>query len=66
MKLAIIGAGMAGLAAAHWLRRERPDIEVLIFEKSRGVGGRTATRRVQGAVFDHGAQYIKVATPEIE
>jgi predicted NAD/FAD-dependent oxidoreductase len=57
---------MAGLAAAHWLRRERPDIEVLIFEKSRGVGGRTATRRVQGAVFDHGAQYIKVATPEIE
>jgi hypothetical protein len=66
MKLAIIGAGMAGLAAAHWLRRERPDIEVVIVEKSRGVGGRTATRRVQGAVFDHGAQYVKGATPKVE
>jgi renalase len=66
MKLAIIGAGMAGLAAAHALRREHPAIEVVIFEKSRGVGGRVATRRLHGATFDHGAQYFKTPTPELE
>jgi hypothetical protein len=66
MKLAIIGAGMAGLAAAHTLRRDHPAIEVVIFEKSRGVGGRVATRRLHGATFDHGAQSIKAPTPELE
>ena len=66
MKLAIIGAGMAGLTAAHTLRRAHPAIEVVIFEKSRGVGGRVATRRLHGATFDHGAQYVKAPTPELE
>lgn len=66
MKLAIIGAGLAGLAAAHKLRHSQSAIEIVIFEKSRGVGGRTATRRLHGAIFDHGAQYIKAPTPELE
>jgi len=66
MRLAIVGAGMAGLAAAHRLREERPDIKVTILEKSRGVGGRAATRRAHGAVFDHGAQYIKAPSPELQ
>lgn len=66
MKLAIIGAGLAGLAAAHKLRRSQSAIEIVIFEKSRGLGGRAATRRLHGATFDHGAQYIKAPTPELE
>lgn len=66
MKLAIIGAGLAGLAAAHKLRHSQAAIEIVIFEKSRGVGGRAATRRLHGATFDHGAQYIKAPTPELE
>lgn len=66
MKLAVIGAGVAGLAAAHRLRHLQPAVEIVVFEKSRGVGGRAATRRANGAVFDHGAQYIKGATPQIE
>jgi renalase len=66
MKLAIIGAGLAGLVAAHTLQREQPAIEIVVFEKSRGVGGRAATRRLHGASFDHGAQYIKAPTPELE
>jgi predicted NAD/FAD-dependent oxidoreductase len=33
---------------------------VKVFEKSRGVGGRMATRRVEGLQFDHGTQYFTV------
>jgi hypothetical protein len=66
MKLAIIGAGAAGLAAAHKLRHVQPAIQTVIYEKSRGVGGRAATRRTHGAVFDHGAQYVKAPTPALE
>lgn len=65
MKLAIVGAGLAGLAAAHRLRARRPEVEIVLFEKSRGVGGRAATRRANAAVFDHGAQYVKGTTPEL-
>jgi hypothetical protein len=56
---------MAGLAAARQLRETRPDLAITIFDKSRGVGGRAATRRMNGAVFDHGAQYLKAPTPEL-
>ncbi|MBA3945489.1 MAG: FAD-dependent oxidoreductase [Herpetosiphonaceae bacterium] len=59
MKLMIIGAGVAGLAAAQRLRTMKLGLEIVIFEKSRGVGGRVATRRFNGATFDHGAQYVK-------
>ena len=56
MKIAIIGAGMAGLSAASRLREAGADCTV--FEKSRGLGGRMATRRVGSLQFDHGAQYL--------
>ena len=48
----IIGAGMTGLMAGVSLVRS--GIPVIIIEKSRGVGGRLATRRFAGGVFDHG------------
>jgi predicted NAD/FAD-dependent oxidoreductase len=66
MKLAIIGAGVAGLAAARTLRQHRPDLAITIYEQSRDLGGRVATRRRDGFVFDHGAQYMKAPTPELE
>ncbi len=53
---AVIGAGMAGLAAAKILSSAGHN--VTLFEKSRGVGGRMATRRVGDLQFDHGAQYF--------
>ncbi|MDJ0942801.1 MAG: FAD-dependent oxidoreductase [Kiloniellales bacterium] len=56
-RIAIIGAGMAGLTCARQLAKEgfRPTV----FEKSRGLGGRLATRRMSdGTTFDHGAQYV--------
>ena len=54
--IGIIGAGMAGLAAAKSLRAA--GVRVTLFEKSRGLGGRMSTRRVDGLQFDHGAQYF--------
>ena len=58
--LAIVGAGVAGLAAA-WALRDVAAVSV--FEKSRGVAGRAATRRRTTPAgvwtYDHGAQYVK-------
>jgi len=54
----VIGAGIAGLVCAH--RLNQLGCEVTVLEKSAGVGGRLATRRVQGTWVDHGAQYFKV------
>jgi len=62
-RIAIIGAGMAGLSCAHALQQH--GLDVTLFEKSRGVGGRLATRRNEaGDSFDHGAQYITTRSPE--
>ncbi|SDM51951.1 hypothetical protein SAMN04487949_1939 [Halogranum gelatinilyticum] len=57
--LAVVGAGAAGAGAAYALRDS--DVDVTIFEKSRGVCGRAATRRKEGCRYDHGANYIKDA-----
>lgn len=54
-KIAIIGAGLAGLTLAH---RLRPHADITVFEKSRGVGGRMATRYAEEFEFDHGAQFF--------
>lgn len=52
----IIGAGIAGLLAAEQLQRHGR--KVIVVEKSHGVGGRMASRRIGDALFDHGAQFI--------
>lgn len=57
----VIGAGIAGLTAAA--RVGGHGRSVLVLDKSRGVGGRMATRRVGGAVCDHGAQFFTQRTP---
>lgn len=54
----VVGAGIAGLCgAAELVAAGR---RVLVLEKSRGVGGRMATRRIGDAVFDHGAQFFTI------
>lgn len=64
MKVAIIGAGIAGLAAARELRSRGG--EVVVFEKSKAVGGRCATRRVEAYTFDTGATSIAPRGLELE
>lgn len=54
--LAVVGAGMSGLACAQEVQAAGG--RVTVFEKSRGTGGRLATRYRGGLRFDHGAQYV--------
>lgn len=65
MRVAVIGAGMAGLACARELQGRGCTVE--IFEKSRGPGGRMPTRWVGQSAseggFDHGAQYFSAEHP---
>lgn len=63
VSVAIIGAGVAGLLCAPTLAEH--GVAVTIFEKSRGVGGRCATRRIDPWQFDHGAQYFTVRDPRL-
>jgi renalase len=72
MRIAVIGAGLSGLACADALNRQGH--ATTVFDKSRGVGGRLATRRLDGppasnhapsnhVAFDHGAQYMTARDP---
>ena len=56
--IAVIGAGIAGLACARTL--VQAGHQVTVFEKSAGFGGRMATRNSAFGTFDHGAQYFTV------
>jgi predicted NAD/FAD-dependent oxidoreductase len=68
MKIAVVGAGIAGLAAARVLQDRRHDVRV--FERAPIPGGRCATRVITAielprglsgeVAFDHGAQYFTV------
>ncbi len=69
-RIAVVGAGIAGLAAAQTLTDRGH--AVVVFEKSPGPGGRMATRHAYQVekprgttdlAFDHGAQYFTVRDP---
>ncbi|MEY5100933.1 MAG: hypothetical protein RJA36_3652 [Pseudomonadota bacterium] len=62
--IAVIGAGMAGVACARTL--VQAGHRVSLFDKSRGWGGRMATRQTEFGGFDHGAQYFTVRDPRFE
>ncbi len=57
----IVGAGIAGLLLARRLQTAGQKVQVL--EKSRGYGGRLATKRVGEAALDSGAQFITAQDP---
>lgn len=63
-RIAVIGAGMAGLAAASRLRQAGCSVTVL--EKASGFGGRLAARRTDNGAIDQGALYVTVREPAFQ
>jgi photolyase PhrII len=61
LRIAVLGAGVSGLAAARTL--SDAGHEVLVVDKGRGPGGRTSRRRAEPFAFDHGAQYFTARDP---
>lgn len=59
--VAIIGAGLAGLACARQVSKSGK--AVVIFDKARGPGGRLASRRRLSTTFDIGAQFLTASQP---
>jgi renalase len=59
----VVGAGIAGLLAAHALRGAGHDVTVV--DKGHRPGGRMATRRIGTATFDTGAQFLTVRDPRV-
>lgn len=56
MSVVIIGAGVAGLAALHTLRRA--GVDAICLEASDRAGGRVASLRRDGFILDTGAQFF--------
>lgn len=56
MRVAVIGAGIAGLTCA--LKLQQAGVEVRVFEKEERVGGRMSTRVREGLAFDLGANFL--------
>lgn len=55
-RIAVVGAGIAGLTCAHELQKQGFDI--VVFEKEQRVGGRMATRTKGDLPFDIGADHL--------
>ncbi len=60
--MVVVGAGLAGLAAARRLREK--GYEPIVFERSDSPGGRVHTDLVDGFRLDHGFQTLFTAYPE--
>lgn len=60
----VVGAGISGIITAQ--RLTRLGCAVLVVDKSRGLGGRLATRRVLDQRVDHGCRFLDdTANPEL-
>ena len=64
MKIAIIGAGFSGCNLYNNLKEKYEDI--IIFEKSRGVGGRLSTKYVDDKFIDHGTASLIPITDDLK
>lgn len=62
-KVAIIGSGICGAYLANSLAAK---YEVYLFEKARGLGGRSASKRQAETSFDYGVSYFSIQDPDLQ
>jgi phytoene dehydrogenase-like protein len=62
--IVIVGAGIAGLAAAKLLKKAGKSVTIL--EKEEKIGGRIKTDTHEGFLLDHGFQVLLTAYPELK
>ncbi|WP_307834127.1 protoporphyrinogen oxidase [Paractinoplanes lichenicola] len=55
-RVAVIGGGIAGLAAAVRLRDLAPDSEIIVYEQSGALGGKLRTGELAGVTVERGAE----------
>ena len=61
----VVGAGMAGLAAAHAIARDGgPDVRVTLLESTETIGGKLRVSDVAGVPIDEGAEAMQATRPE--
>lgn len=64
MKIAIVGAGISGLATAFYLKQARPDWELSIFDAGTHPGGTMQTVDVEGFRFEAGGNGFLTNKPD--
>src|SRR4051812_8095274 len=61
-RIAIIGGGIAGLSAAHYLQKSAEN-EITLLESSNRLGGKIGTDRVGALLIEHGPDAVFTAKP---
>jgi protoporphyrinogen/coproporphyrinogen III oxidase len=64
-RVAVVGGGISGLAAAHRLRTLLPEAAVTVLEQRDRLGGVLRTVDLAGVPFDVGAEAFLVRRPEV-
>jgi oxygen-dependent protoporphyrinogen oxidase len=62
--IAVVGGGLAGLATAFFLRRLRPDVDLVILERGDAAGGKVRSTVHDGFTFDWGPNGFLDEAPE--
>jgi protoporphyrinogen/coproporphyrinogen III oxidase len=64
-RVAVVGGGIAGLAAAVRLRDRAPsDTEIIVYEQSGALGGKLRTGELGGVAVERGAESFLVGAPD--
>lgn len=63
-RVAVVGGGISGLAAAYRLVHERPGLDVVVLEGAERVGGKLLLGELAGVQVDLGAESLLARRPE--
>jgi oxygen-dependent protoporphyrinogen oxidase len=64
MRIGIVGAGLSGLATAFYVKRTRPDADLVVFEANAGPGGAMRTEVIEGFRFEAGPNGFLTNKPD--